>query len=105
MLRTSHSVAGEPLQNNTVLWILACHFVDLRVRLYIGAEDATLYQGMGLLARLIPRPIEASDVGSHVKSTPEWFALREGGSGFAGAVLTQSVALSKHIIQLNKCHK
>ena len=27
-----------------------------------------------------PRPIEASDVGSHVKSTPEWLSIRKGGS-------------------------
>ena len=27
-----------------------------------------------------PRPMEASDVGSHVKSTPEWLCIRKGGS-------------------------
>ncbi|WP_459931742.1 hypothetical protein, partial [Desulfosporosinus burensis] len=27
-----------------------------------------------------PRPMEASDVGSHVKSTPEWLSCRKGGS-------------------------
>jgi len=43
----------------------------------MGAADATLNQGMGLTPeeyRLMshsPRPIEASAVGSHVKSTPE----------------------------------
>jgi hypothetical protein len=60
--------------------------VDPRVRLYMGAAGATLNQGMGLtpkeyiLMSPFPRPIEASDVGSHVKSTPEWLSIRKGGS-------------------------
>ncbi|ODA38701.1 hypothetical protein DSBG_4523 [Desulfosporosinus sp. BG] len=43
----------------------------------MGAADATLKVWDGAYLKgihhmsLIPRPIEASDVGSHVKSTPE----------------------------------
>ncbi len=49
----------------------------------MGAEDATLNQGMGLTQKEYifmshsPRPMEASDVGPHVKSTPEWLTGRK----------------------------
>jgi len=55
----------------------------------MGAEDATLYQGMGLTQEEYfhmshsPRPIEASKAGSHVKSTSEYLTLRGGGVGLA----------------------
>ena len=61
-------------------------FADPKLRLDMGAAAATLNQGMGLtqeeyiLMSHSPRPLEASDVGSHVKSTPEWLSLRKGGS-------------------------
>ncbi|SDG56314.1 hypothetical protein [Desulfosporosinus hippei] len=60
------------------------YFVDPRARLDMGTPDATLNQGMGLtqeeyiIMSHSPRPIEASHVGSHVKSTPK-VALYPGG--------------------------
>ncbi|OLN30338.1 hypothetical protein DSOL_3103 [Desulfosporosinus metallidurans] len=67
----------------------------------MGAADATLDQGMGLtpeeyiLMSHSPRPIEASDVGSHVKSTPEWLSIRKRGSEIPELWLSPSGAVAK----------
>lgn len=87
----SHSHAeNEPLccwLNHQLNEHVTVNTVEPKDRLYMGAEDATLYQGMGLTQEEYlrmshsPRPIGASKAGSHVKSTPEeWLTLRGGGS-------------------------
>jgi len=66
----------SPISRDTIFLLQTS---DPKARLYMGAADATLCswdgaypKGMHHRSR-IPRHIEASAVGSHVKSTPKWF--------------------------------
>ena len=50
-----------------------------------------------------PRPIEASDVGSHVKSTPEWLSIRKGGSENPEQWLSRSGIVAQFAPDYSEC--